>query len=180
MNKTQQRIIEAVARGYRVDGGKLIGPRGVLKVRRCGKQRYPTFSTNWSSVFGVPVHQFAAYQYFGEASFKKDVVIRHLNADTEDFSEANLALGTHSENNLDKPKMARSAAASKARQAQGVLPPNAKLTKEEVQEIRDIYEALGGKKAPNGFTKALTVKYGVSRTVLTHIKNRKYYASYSD
>ena len=175
--KTHTRILEAVARGYSVkENGELHGPKGRLSVKTYGKQRYPTFSTNWGGyVFGVPVHMFAAYVFYGEEVFKEGAVVRHLNADTTDITRVNIVLGTHSENNLDKSPETRSAAAKKARESQGKRPMNAKLNDEQVSEIREFYKALGGKKAANGIVKRLCEKMGVSRTVLTKIKNGEYY-----
>ena len=175
LNKTQTKILEAVERGYSVVGGKMYGPRGVLSIKLAGSQRYPTFSTNWQGVFGVPVHLFAAYQYYGAAAFNPGQVVRHLNGDTLDFSKANLVLGTHSQNNLDKSAEVRQAAARKARASQPVTPGNSKLLPHQVAEIRAAYAQLTTKKAPNGFTQALCTNYGVSRTVINKIIQGKYY-----
>lgn len=178
MTKTQQRIIEAVARGYRVEGNQLIGPKGPLKVSCHGKQRYPTFSTNWGGVvYGVPVHQLAAYQFYGIAAFAKGVQVRHLDGDTLNFSKANILLGSSSQNQMDKCPVSRKQAAQKARAAQGVTPCNAKLSPTQVQEIKDTYAALKGKKAPNGFTKQLTEQYGVTRTVINKVVRGLHYVS---
>lgn len=175
LNKTQTRILEAVERGYSVVEGKMYGPRGVLSTKLTGLQRYPTFSTNWSGVFGVPVHLFAAYQYYGVAAFHPEQVVRHLNGDTLDFSKTNLVLGTASENNLDKTAEVRQAVARKARASQPISPGNSKLLPYQVVEIRCAYAQLTTKKAPNGFTKSLCATYGVSRTVIHKIITGKYY-----
>jgi hypothetical protein len=170
--ETQRRILEAVSRGYKIKDGHLFGPKGKLNVAVYGKQRYPTFSTNWGCrVFGVPVHLFAAYVYYGEAAFKEGVVVRHLDGDVRNFSKDNLVLGTHSENNLDKPANVRKAAAVAARASQGFTPTNAKLSEDDVRRIRSFYKRLDGKKAKNGSVKALADELGVSRTVLQNIKN---------
>lgn len=177
LNKTQIRIIEAVDRGYHVsDNGVLFGVKGKLSVKLFGEQRYPTFSTNWDGyVYGIPVHLFAAYFFFGSVAFEKGIVVRHLDSNTLNFSIDNLKLGTHSENQLDKPKSVRVNAAKIARASQGKRPLNAKLTDDQVAEIRRFYKALDGKKAPNGSVILLCEKYGVSRTVLCKIKNGEYY-----
>lgn len=177
--KTHERILEAVERGYTVnEQGEFFGPKGKLTIKKSGKQRYPTFSTNWGGfVFGIPAHIFAAYVFYGDDAFQEGIVVRHLNADTEDLSKNNIVLGTHSENNLDKPSEARSRAAKKARAAQGKTPTNAKLTQDQVQEVIDFYEGLEGKKAGNGLVAALANKLGVSRTVLQNIKNGESYVT---
>ena len=175
---THTRIIEAFERGYRVTkDGSLYGPKGEINVKLYGSQRYPTFTTNWGGrTFGVPAHHFAAYCFYGLDSFSPDVVIRHLNGNTLDISKQNIVLGTHSENNLDKLLYKRVRAAKAARRAQGRTPTNAKLTPEQVQEIRDAYKPYMDKKAPNGFVKDLEKKYGVCRTVLCGIKRGNKYA----
>lgn len=174
--KTQRRIVEAVSRGYKIVDGQLYGPKGKLQVGLSGKQRYPTFSTNWGSVFGVPVHMFAAYCYFGEAAFVEGVNVRHFNGDTLDYSETNILLGSSSANQMDKAPSVRSAAAAAARAAQGSRPLNAKLNDKQVASIRAEYVALEGKKAPNGFTAELCRRHGVSRTVINKVVRGEYYA----
>lgn len=178
MNKTQKRIVEAKERGYTVtDCGKLIGLKGnVIKVSISGKQRYPTFSTNWGGfVYGLPIHQFAAYIFFGERAFDDSLVVRHLNADRLDFSRRNIVLGTYSENENDKPKDVRVRSAKAARAAQGHRPMNAKLTDDQVTRVRNFYNALNGNKAPNGSVIKLSKELGVSKTVLHKIKIGEYY-----
>ena len=178
MNKTQKRIVEAKERGYTVtDCGKLMGLRdNVIKASISGKQRYPTFSTNWGGiVYGIPIHQFAAYIFFGERAFDDSLVVRHLNADRLDFSKSNIALGTYSENENDKPKEVRVRSAKAARAAQGYRPMNAKLTDDQVAIVRSFYNDLKGNKAPNGSVIKLSEELGVSKTVIHKIKTGEYY-----
>ncbi len=177
---TQNRIVQAYSKGYRVDGGKLIGPKGELSLKLYGKQRYPTFSTNWDrKVYGVPVHKFA-YCYYGVKSFDKGLVVRHKDGNTLNISEDNILLGTHSENNMDKPGEARVSAAKAARAAQGTLPNNALLSENDVKCIRDKYSKLKTKKAPNGFTAKLAKELGVCKAVIYNVAKGKTYASYTD
>lgn len=177
MTKTKQRIVEAYQRGYRVEpNGRLIGPKGEIKVAKSLKQRYPTFSTNWGGyVFGIPVHQFAAYCYFGDEYLLSNYVVRHLNADTLNFSKNNIALGTGSDNEHDKPTSVRKLTAQLARKAQGFTPKNAKLSEEQVREVRQLYAKAAGKKLPNGVCRDLAARLGVSQTVLIKIKKGEYY-----
>lgn len=179
LSKTNQRTIEAYERGYRVtDDGKLIGVKGEVKLNLYGKQRYPTFSTNWGGyVYGVPVHKLAGYCFYGLKAFEKGITIRHLNGNVLDISKSNIALGSLSENIRDIPKDVRINKARKARASQGIIPNNAKLNPKQVNEIRDFYTQLNGRKAPNGAIRKLSQEYGVSRTVLHKIKVGEYYAS---
>jgi hypothetical protein len=177
-------MIEAKERGYFVtDAGELYGPKGKMVVKLYGKQRYPTFTTNWGGcVFGIPVHQFAAFCFYGESYVNKDknIVVRHLNGDTLDFSKNNILLGSYSDNERDKPEEVRRAAAKAARKSQGIIPSNSKLTREDVEYIRMVYLELNGRKAPNGFTQSLCNKFGVSKTVIHRIVKGVSYASYID
>jgi hypothetical protein len=177
MTKTKQRIVEAYQRGYRVTpDGKIFGPKGELKVSKSPKQRYPTFGTNWGGcVYGIPVHQFAAYCFYGDDYLLSGKVVRHLDANTLNFSQANIALGTGSDNEHDKPASVRQNSARLARAAQGFTPINAKLNENQVREVRQIYAEASGKKLPNGACQALVSRLGVSRTVLHKIKNGEYY-----
>ena len=176
---TQNRIIESVERGYFVtEDGQVFGPKGKLSIRQHGKQRYPTYTTNWGErVYGVPVHKLAAYCFYGEESFREGVVVRHLNSDVLDLSKSNIALGSYSDNERDKPSHIRKRSAIAARKAQGYAAKNRKLTEEQAHTVREFYRELGGKKAPQGAVRALSERLGVSRTVLCKIKNKEYYAS---
>ena len=176
--KTQERIIEAYHRGYKVTvDGLIYGPKGNLSIRLYGKQRYPYFSTNWGGkVYGIPMHQFAAYCFYGEKFFDKSMVVRHLNGNTLDISKDNITLGTYSQNEMDKPRHVRVRSAKAARKAQGVSSCRAKLSDEDVRYIRSQYKTLCGGKAPNGFTKSLCEKFGVSRTVINKVVRGKHYA----
>jgi len=177
MTKTKQRIIEAYERGYRVtDCGKLIGPRGEIKLGLAKSQRYPTFSTNWGKcVYGLPAHQFAAYCFYGDIYIDGKEIVRHLDANTLNISRDNIKLGTYSENEYDKPESQRKNSTKLARAAQKFTPPSSKLTDEQVREIRKIYANRKGKKFANGVVEAMVKKYGVSRTVLHNVQQRKYY-----
>jgi len=172
-----QRLREAKDRGYYVTlCGLMYGPNGILKVSLSPKQKYPTFSTNWCGVvYGLPIHKFAGYLWYDEAALHKGIHVMHLNANTLDFSKANLRLGSASDNEMDKTKESRTRVAKIARGSQGFTSTNAKLTDDEVWYIRDAYSELGGRKAPNGFTSDLVEKFGVSKTVINKVVHRKYY-----
>lgn len=174
--KTHMRIIEAVDRGYSVsEDGEMFGPKGKIKVSLYGKQRYPTFSTNWGSVFGIPVHMFAAYVFYGSLLFDKTKVVRHLNGLTLDFSKSNIVLGTPSENELDKDKETRVRSAKAGRASQGIRPSNSKLTDGQVREIKEFFNILQGRRAGQGDVISLALRMGVSSVVLYKIKNGEYY-----
>lgn len=115
-----------------------MGLKGPIPIKLYGKAKYPTVSVSTthteSKVYGIPVHLLAAYCFYGEAVFDKHTVVRHLNG-VLDVSKNQLILGSHSENNLDKPKEVRQNAAKLARQSQGITPRNAKLCGSDRERI---------------------------------------------
>ena len=177
-NKTFDRLLEAIARGYYVtEDGRAYGPKGELKVQCYGAQKVPSFSTNWGKrVYGLPLHQLAAVCFYGEAAVRDAQAVRHLDANTLNLKKSNIALGTHKQNELDKPKEARIRVAVLARAAQGKAAKNRKLNEAQVERVRKFYAALGGRKAPNGSVTKLSSELGVSRNSLAHIRNNKNYA----
>ncbi len=180
MTFTQQRIVEAIDRGYRMQNGILYGMRGPLSIKCRGTKKYPTFTTNWGGrKFGIPVHQFAAYYYFGQAAFTAQQ-IRHLNGNTLDVSKENIVLGTSSENQLDKPREKRIHAAKVARAAQGLSSSNHKLTDDEVRRIREFYTQFNGHKAKNGAVTELALELGVSRQTISNAYKRIRYSHVVD
>lgn len=162
----------AVGHGYRYDdSGNVVGISGRFLVIRCsGKQRYPTFSVNYmGKVFGVPAHKFAGYCLWGERAFDKGLCVRHLNANTDDFSRSNLELGTYRENSLDKPREVRVAAARKARASQGYSPCNKVLSDSEERALLEDASLLENPKTGKlvgGSVDILARKYGISRAIL--------------
>ncbi len=57
--------------------------------------------------FPIKVHQFCAYQKYGDAIFDEGIVVRHLNNNSLDNSLDNLGFGTYSDNMLDKTETQR-------------------------------------------------------------------------
>lgn len=140
--KTRYIIYLAYDKGYRIsEDGTLYALKSTSKPKRYGKQKYPTFSVNIGNNknYGIPFHMFASYCFYGDASFEEGIVVRHLDGDTENCSMKNIVLGTHSQNNMDKPKAIRIYAAKKARASQG-HPKNRKLAYLDAQEIRVLYK----------------------------------------
>jgi len=111
---THHRIELAYNLLYRVTpDGKLFSKKKELKIKKYGKQKYPTFTCSFNGKqYSLPVHHLAAYCFFHREMFNKDLVIRHLNGNVLDVSQENIKLGSHSENNQDKDPSVRSRAAS--------------------------------------------------------------------
>lgn len=165
-------LYDVYQRGYRASkDGQIFGVR--LKRALAAKPRrwvYPHVKVSFGGRHRhIKAHSLAAYMTFGFRMFEPGIVVRHLNGNKLDFSKRNIAIGTHRDNNLDKPQADRVKYARNARAAQGVSSPRAKLTPEQVRYIRDFYAQLPGNRAGNGKVQALCDKLGVSRRTLRNV-----------
>src|SRR5690606_5247797 len=90
-----------------------------------------------NGAYGIPVHQFAAYCFYGDEVFKEGIEVRHLNGDISDVSRKNIALGTKQENEDDKSKETRARVGLiNSEKRKGHQPANARFTDDEVRAIR--------------------------------------------
>ena len=105
-----------------------------------------------------PVHKFAAYCYFGDSAFTLHV--RHLNGNTLDNSLKNIALGSPSENEMDKPKSVRSNSAKIARSKQGYSGLTSKLSYDDAQIVKNSKES----------SSVLAERFKVSKSCIQSIK----------
>jgi hypothetical protein len=121
----QRRAYEAYLRGYRVsDEGVLHGLQHgkQVTIHKSENSRYPIFSIYLSgngTRFNMRAHKFAAYCFFGFASFADFTEVAYLSSDLLDISRRNI-----------------------------VLRPAAKLTPEQIQLIREFYSQVEGKGLP--------------------------------
>jgi hypothetical protein len=174
MVKYHEYIRLAFSRGYRADfeAGRIISPMGYTRPAKLyGTQRYchVNISLSVNKVkrnVSFPLHKFIAYCAWGEAALSQGVVVRHLDGCSSNNALSNLLLGSHSENNLDKPAEIRIQAAKKARAAQPKSGFNAKFSNKEAEIIRQEYWNLKKKhetkrRIPNGLVAALRKKYGL-------------------
>jgi len=93
--------------GYRALGdGTVVDPSGhPVKVNSHRVTKYLSFSVK-GCASPIAVHRFVAFQLFGESAIEAECV-RHLNGDRHDNSFANIAYGTHSDNQLGIPEPQR-------------------------------------------------------------------------
>jgi len=124
----------AYLKGYRVtDDGTLLGIRG-RPITTILKKGYPFFAlqvgTEYSKdgYYKIPAHRFAAYCFYGEEIFNHRLV-RHLNANKNDYSRQNLALGNHSQNSFDRPAVERSNHAKASHTVTRIYPSKQKVCK---------------------------------------------------
>ena len=92
-------------------------------------------------------------------TFEKGIQVRHIDRNVLNLRKENIRLGTSSENQLDKPKHIRVAAAKKARESQKNS-MNQILNEEQIIDIITKYtRAKTGKKVYNGFFNELQKEY---------------------
>lgn len=108
----RESLLDAHRKGYRVtDDGRVISPRG--KERKLSvkpNEGYPRFRhiKNGSPVM---VHRLQAFQKFGYAMFAQGIEVRHLDGNSSNNRAENIAIGTKSDNAMDKPADVRLKAA---------------------------------------------------------------------
>lgn len=168
-------LLAAVEKGYTISkAGRVTGTRGQPLKQRTrnaaahkdwrGHARllYYVFSVNFEGQScPVDVHRFQAYHKFGAALFAAETV-RHLDGNSLNNHWDNLALGSHTDNSLDRPPPQRQAHAQKAADASRTW------TDEEVRNIRQLY-------ADGHPLWVLRQGYGGSHGQLSDMINRKTY-----
>jgi hypothetical protein len=158
-------VMYAYNRGYRArKDGTVSGIRTDSVALRKDTQGYVRFQVNppWRhNSLGVCVHQLIALQKFGEKALDKDVQTRHLNGNPGDNSWDNIAIGTMSDNMMDRPEEKRKRMARRAGRSQSPL------TIEDVQRIRYLREEEGWKYSE------IMREYPISKSTLSNICNYK-------
>jgi hypothetical protein len=100
-------IIETYNKGYRVIEGNLYNPKGILikgyidNGYRCTKIRYNSIPVR------LQFHRLLAYQKYRDEMFEEGIEVRHLDGDSLNNLDDNIAIGTHQENMMDIPKQKR-------------------------------------------------------------------------
>jgi hypothetical protein len=106
-------VLEANNKGYIVDGSGTVWYKGKIvkgSVRTFSGVSYRMISVRTDgNILQFPLHQLHAYQKYGEKALGDDVVVRHLNGDSLDNSWGNIAIGSMSQNLMDRPAGERKA-----------------------------------------------------------------------
>lgn len=162
MSGTQQAVRAAFEKGYRVnDQGQVISRLGkiralALKVHRTGDRRHVfTIQMERNKFFPIPVHRLLAFQLFGDAAFGPGIEVRHLDGNSLNNTPSNIALGTKSQNEMDKP------AANRRLQAQ-------KAGKVASRHTDETWEQVRADHATGMSYKKLRKKYGISLGALSY------------
>lgn len=176
MNKAQDTIVKMFEKGYRVTpDGRFINHFGKeLKVKIRSNHYYPQSQVVIDGERrNFHHHRIAAYCKYGAKMFEKGIVVRHLDGNPLNFSFENLALGTYSDNELDKPVEQRSAVGKLANSYRKDVRrvTMRKLTEEQVKEIM--------KRLDNGEKGAhIAHEYGVVKDVIYQIRRGETYQDY--
>jgi hypothetical protein len=163
-------ILEAVKKGYTCNEEGLIyfPPSKKWNTGHCDKTGYYHIgfnlkdSENKSYIKRIATHRLVAYYKFGDKIFDKSLHVRHLNGNPKDNSWNNIAIGTASENMMDKTPEAR------MKHALNASSKNRKFDDKTMKEIREYYNEVKSYKK----TKE---KYNISSSgTLHHMLNKEY------
>jgi hypothetical protein len=146
LSKAGLAIKAAHSFGYRINAdGTIVNPNGkCLRGGRAKSKRYPynyfsLFALNvpgiYKRTFKVFAHRLQAYQQFGDEMFKEGIVVRHLDGNASNNAINNIAIGTASDNMMDRPRHERLAHAIRAGNS------NRRFSDDEVQQIREDHAA---------------------------------------
>lgn len=136
LSRRKLMVVEAHRMGYRIVNGEILNPRGV-KIKGWLKH-IPEMAgyiyLSYANGGRAAVHQLVAYQKFGYRWLYTDCHVRHLNNDSLDNSDDNIAIGTPLENIMDN-----SPAELKARSLKGAH----KRRKFDSAKVREFYYSNG-------------------------------------
>lgn len=141
LSRLNKNTVIAYNIGYRVVDGAVISPFSG-KPRKLytstGRSNYKSYEFSFTDSErkrrSVRVHRLVAYQKFKEKTFEKGMQIRHLDGNSLNNCECNIALGTPSDNLMDIPKETRVKRATHA--ASFVR----KFSDKEHEEIREYHK----------------------------------------
>ena len=155
----------AYDKGYRVDHlGNVISSTGKARKLNTNKHGRLRFSIQFlGHSVSIRVHTLALYQKIGDALFAPDIVARHLNGVPHDNSYGNLAVGSQSDNMMDKPQEMRIRIARRAGRTRS------NLSDSDVLAIRQ-------KLVAGATLKQIMAEYGIAKSTASYIKNRRTYA----
>lgn len=167
MTKQEQLIRSATSQGYSIlaDGRVLSKTGNVVSgyLKLMGGVKYRCFSLVFEEKSThLLVHRLQGFQMFGEAIFRSDIVVRHLDGNSLNNAQSNLALGSQSDNSYDRPEVER------VRHAKVAARTQRRLSDEQVLQLRTDRAA--------GMTlKDIMTKYSIAKSTASYIVNRKTY-----
>lgn len=116
LSKRNQALAKAYQAGYRVnDEGTVTTPSGTVIEGHKKPSGYVGISVKCNGFQAeVAIHRLYAYQIHGEAIFDKAVQVRHLDGNPSNNKPSNIAIGSISDNEMDKPESVRKRSATLA------------------------------------------------------------------
>jgi len=99
----------AIKRGYKVDlNGNVFNPNGYKLDLHLARYGYYVFNIRiHGKTMHIPVHKLISYNKFGIKSIDKEIHTRHLDGNPLNNNWNNIAIGSCSDNMMDKPKQQR-------------------------------------------------------------------------
>lgn len=160
-------LVFASSCGYKIlaDGNIRSFTAKILKSRKLNGYKNFSVKVNGKSVRCM-VHRLLAYKKYGNKMFEKGKEVRHVDGNKLNNSSANIAIGTRSQNIMDRPKKVRIDSSKKA--ASGAFEKLRKLTNRQVRGLAEDRK--------NGSTiNELVEKYKISKTAVWCIIKGKTY-----
>lgn len=165
MSKINTALKLAYRKGYRVTPeGKVVNALGrerkcQIKTSRNDKRYVFNVAIGNGVRMPVPVHKLQAYQKFGDKMFDQGIVVRHLDGDSSNNHEGNIAIGTVRDNIMDRSLEDRKNHSAKATAAR--------------TDTRNDWGVIEKDHRENGIGfKTLSRKYGVSKGALSNHFNK--------
>ena len=150
---------QAYALGYRVseDGQTVTRPLNRIVPQQCTRDGYQRFTFGPKcNRLTIRVHRLQAFQSFGEDLYQEGIVCRHLDGNSQNNEASNIALGTQSQNMMDRSKECRQRCAFNASRS---------VVKHDHTAVVKFYKEHGFKATLNHF--GIT-----SKGTLSHILNK--------
>jgi len=164
MSTGDEAIRQYYARGcYMNRNGRFVSPTGMVRKPNLSSRGYlgVTVYIPGGRVRKMLIHRFAAFQKFGEAALVPGVQVRHLDSNPGNNRLSNIAIGTASDNAMDRPKQKRIASAKYAN-AQRLNPTIKADTAEKI--AMEFARGMGPSE--------LGRKYGLARCTVKNVLRR--------
>lgn len=159
ISKNKLAAIEAFRRGYRCVDNQVIGLRGYpMKLYHRPKSDgvqavYKNFTLSvGSESLKVYAHHLVAWEKFGDDFLAEGIHVRHLDGDLFNNSHENIAIGTASQNQMDRPAADRRRVSSMA---------NKKHSDFMLNQIKEDH-------ASGLSYKAISLKYGIPKSTASY------------
>jgi len=160
-SNTNRYTLIANEKGYVIDDqGRVVSPQGRYRKEDTAPNGYQRFSIKVEKgsrkTVNVFVHKLGAFQKFGASALIEGVEIRHLDGNACNNQLSNLAIGTPSENQLDRHPTDR---LEHARRAASF---NRALTRDEAEQLRrDRHRGLTFKQLAKKYEVAVGTAHGI-------------------